>query len=120
MGTLPVYSLLVLLAGAVATWTLGANAFGMIGNPLGHPAFWFLFGLWAAIPAVLSAFQKKVAFTLLALLLAAMALWGYRASFATDDGGLAVGIIIMAAVITAMLGSFAIAGRDLFLGKQVT
>ncbi|QZD94293.1 hypothetical protein [Qipengyuania gelatinilytica] len=92
----------------------------MAGNPAKYQAFWFLVGLWAATPALLSAVPKKAAFIVLALLLAAMAGWAYLASFATDDGGMAMGIIIMAAVVTGMLGSFAIAGRDLFVGKQAS
>ena len=120
MRTLPIYVLLVLLVFSFATWLLAANALGMAGNPVGHQAFWLLIGMWAAIPALLSAIPKKAAFIVLAVLLAAMAVRAYLASFATDDGGMAMGLIIMTAVVTGMLGGFAIAGRDLFLGKQAT
>ena len=118
MRTLPIYVLLVFVGFAVATWVLAANGLGMAGNPVKYRAFWFLVGLWAATPALLSAIPKRAAFMVLSLLLAAMAGWAYLASFATDDGGMAMAIIIMAAVVTGILGSFAIAGRDLFLGKQ--
>ena len=120
MRTLPIYVFLVFVLGALATWALASSALGMTGNPAGHQAFWILIGLWAAFPAFLSALAKKAALLILALLLAAMANWAYRASFATDDGGMAMGIIIMVAVVTGMLGSVAIAGRGLFLGKQAT
>ena len=120
MRTLPTYVLLVFVVFSFATWLLAANALGMAGNPLGYQAFWLLIGLWAAIPALLSAIPKKAAFLVLAVLVAVMAGWAYLASSATDDDGMAMGIIIMAAVVTGMLGSFAIGGRDLFLGKQAT
>ena len=117
MSRASAYVLLVLTIGSLITWFLVTEVLGMPSDRIGSKVFWYLLTLWAVFPALLSALPKRIALIILALFLAAMVGWAYLASSATDDGGLAMGIIIVAATVTSILSGFAIAGREPFLGR---
>lgn len=120
MGTLRSYISLIFISGFFATWFLAVAVFDMGLVPVRHGAFWYLLGLFAIVPALLAALTKRTALIILCALLSALGILAYRASFATDDGGLAMGIVIVVAITTGLFGALAIGLRGLFVEESNT
>ncbi|PZT85115.1 MAG: hypothetical protein DI637_12755 [Citromicrobium sp.] len=118
MRRIEIYALVVAIIGFSATWFLASSVLGMSGNIFAIAPFWYFVGLWAAFPALLAAINKRAAILFLLAVVSLLGLWAFYLSSMTSDGGIAMGIFLLAAIGTAVFGAASIFLRSIFLGKS--